>query len=174
MRVSDPNRDIIPGELVVSIRIRDLRISINTLLIKYPCCELLRIPRTSGCLELHLVLGHPLLLVQAFLQLIFISIHSGSSCGCVLGLYRPLIRGQPRLFWVLYTITSSNLAVIGEVILRLLHRIIVSWPCTTRSSRLVLGDHRGFCLKFFFQSWRVVFRCPVFGPGQLLISFLFE
>ena len=174
MRVSDPNRDIIPGELVVGIRIRDPRISVITLLIKYPSCELLRVPRTSGCLELHLVLGHPLLLVQASLQLIFLSIHRGRSSGCVLGLNRPLIRGKPRLFWVLYTITSSNLAVIGEVILGLLHRIIVSWPCTTRSSRLVLGDHGGFCLKFFFQSWRVVFRCPVFGPGQLLISFLFE
>jgi hypothetical protein len=124
MRVSDPNRDIIPGELVVGIRIRDPRISVNTLLIKYPSCELLRVPRTSGCLELHLVLGHPLLLVQASLQVIFLSIHSGSSGGCVLGLYRPLMRGHPRLFWVC-TSTTSNLAVIREVILGFLHRIIV-------------------------------------------------
>ena len=107
MRVSDPNRDIIPGELVVGIRIRYLRISVNTLLIKYPCCELLGVPRTSGCLELHLVLGHLLLLVQASLQLIFLSIHHGSSSGCVLSLYRPLKRGHPSLFRVLYTITSN-------------------------------------------------------------------
>jgi hypothetical protein len=116
MRVSDPNRDIIPGELVVGIRIRDPRISVITLLIKYPSCELLRVPRTSGCLELHLVLGHPLLLVQASLQVIFLSIHCGSSSGCVLGLYRPLMRGHPRLFRVC-TSTTSNLAVIREVIL---------------------------------------------------------
>ena len=171
MRVSDPNRDIIPGELVVGIRIRYLRISVNTLLIKYPSCELLRVPRTSGCLKLHLVLGDPLLLVLASLQLIFLSIHSGSSRGCVLGLYRPLKRGNPRLFRVICT-STINLAVIGEVILGLLHRIIVSWPCTTRIRRLVLGDHGGFCLKFFFLSWRLVLRCTVFGPYEFWISFL--
>lgn len=72
MRISDFQFYIIPGQLVVCIRIRDLRISVNNLLIKYPGRELLWVPRTSGCLEVHLVLAR-YLLVQASLKLIFLS-----------------------------------------------------------------------------------------------------
>jgi len=125
MRVSDFQLYIIPGELVVGIRIRDLRISVNNLLIKYPSCQLLRVPWTSWCLEVHLVLKPTFLLVQVSLQLIFLSNQRGISS--VLAVYRPLMRRLPCLFRGLCT-SASNLAVIGEVILRLFHRIIFSWP----------------------------------------------
>ena len=139
MCVSDFQLYIIPGELVFGIRIRDLRISVNNLLIKYTGCKLLRVPRTSCCLKVHLVLGPTFLLVQVSLQLIFLSNQRGVSS--VLAFDRPLMRRLTCLFRVIFT-SICNLAVIGEVILRLFHQINVSWPCTTSRS-----------LKFLLQSW---------------------